>query len=245
MYAGCKDCTQLCGACKLTYSIKKLPDAFVGISQFILEQHRRFSVGENKPAKVIANGLHAPSPGAITKSPSSKLIFGFIGKVNEQKGVDFLFDELASMGKLRQSFKLVLAGKVLPAFESQLRERYEGMFEFSFLGKADSETFYRSVDLVIVPSGWNEPFGRVPIEATAAGTPVCLASKGGLKELYDERCMWLFEMKKNSLKVLMESIMDRPQGIVEKSAACAARGNTYSPAALNERLIEFLNTLHD
>jgi len=248
MYADCKDCTQLCGPCKLTYSIKKnffeLPDAYVGISQFILEQHNRFSLGEGKPTRVIANGLQTPQQGAILKSPSSKLVFGFIGKVNEQKGVDFLFDELAALREVQPSFKLVLAGKVLPAFESKLREKYEGKFEFSFLGKTDSEAFYRSVDLVIVPSGWNEPFGRVPIEAAATGTPVCLANKGGLKELYDERCMWQFEMKKNSLKDLMESIMARPELITEKSAACAAKGNAYSPGALNERLIEFLDTIH-
>jgi glycosyltransferase involved in cell wall biosynthesis len=248
MYAGCKDCTQLCGPCKLTYTIKKrffhLPDAYIGISQFILEQHSRFSLGNDKPVRVIANGLRTPERGVTVKSPSSNLVFGFIGKVNEQKGVDFLFDELAALGELRQSFKLVLAGKVLPEFESELRDKYDGKFEFSFLGKTDSETFYESVDLVIVPSGWNEPFGRVPIEAAATGTPVCLANKGGLKELYDERCMWQFEMKKNSLKDLMKSIIQTPGIISEKSSACAARGNTYSPETVNERLIEFLDTLH-
>lgn len=248
MYASCKDCTKLCGPCKLTYSIKKtyfdLPDAFIGISQFILEQHSRFSLGEGKPTRVIANGLQIPPQGAQLKSPSSKLVFGFIGKVNEQKGVDFLFDELAALGDLRSSFRLVLAGKAHPDFESRLRERYEGKFEFSFLGKTDSENFYRSVDLVIVPSGWNEPFGRVPIEAIATGTPVCLASKGGLKELFDVRCMWQFEMKKNSLKDLMKNILDGPELITEKSAACAAKENAYSPDTLNERFIEFIETIH-
>lgn len=249
MYKDCKDCTQLCGPCKLTYSIKKnffdLPDAYIGISQFILEQHSRFSIGSGKPGRVIANGLQTHQHGTVLKSPSSKIIFGFIGKVNEQKGVDFLFGELAALSEMRPSFELLLAGKVLPEFESRLREKYEGKFDFRFLGKVDSEKFYRSVDLVIVPSGWNEPFGRVPIEAAATGTPVCLANKGGLTELYDDRCMWQFEMKKDSLKNLMQSIMDNPELIVERSAACAGRSSAYSQAALNERFIDFLNSIHD
>lgn len=248
MYAGCKDCSQLCGPCKLTYSIKRnffdLPDAYIGISRFILEQHSLYALGKDKPTRIIANGLQSPRQHPVIKSPSSKLVLGFIGKINEQKGVDFLFEELAALSEERPSFKLLLAGKVLPEFEAKLREKYEGVFEFSFLGKTDSESFYRSVDVVVVPSGWNEPFGRVPIEATANGTPVCLANKGGLKELYDERGMWQFEMKKHSLKGLIQSIMDNPESIVRKSAACAEIGNTYSPAALNERLIEFLNTIH-
>lgn len=248
MYANCQDCTQLCGPCKLTYSIKKnffdLPDAYIGISQFILDQHRLYSVGNNKPSRVIANGLQSPRQAPVLKSPSSKLVLGFIGRVNEQKGVDFLFEELAALSEEGYSFELLLAGKVLPDFEARLREDYEGRFDFSFLGKTDSETFYRRVDLVIVPSGWNEPFGRVPIEAAANATPVCLANKGGLKELYDERCMWQFEMKKHSLKDLIQHLLNNRNLVVTKSAACAERGNAYSPDILNERLIEFLETLH-
>lgn len=248
MYKGCTDCTGLCAPCKLTHSIKHrflyLPDAYIGISQFILEQHRLYVPDMNKPTCVIANGLQPLRQPPVWKTPSSKLVLGFIGKVNEQKGVDFLFEELSALSKKRPSFKLLLAGKVLPDFEAKLRKKYEGNFEFTFLGKIDSETFYRSVDVVIVPSGWNEPFGRVPIEAAANATPVCLANKGGLKELYDERCMWQFEMKKQSLKDLIQDILNNPDLISKKSAACAELGNAYSPATLNARLITFLKTLH-
>lgn len=249
MYTKCGDCQQLCTACKLTHSIKKkyfgLPDGYVGISKFILEQHAKFNLSNGIPSQVIANGI-SKTPGFIPqiKAPAAKVVLGFIGKVNAQKGVDFLFSELAKIAD-KTAFRLVLAGKASPDFERTLTEKYQGVFNFTFLGKVDPKTFYQSIDLVIVPSAWNEPFGRVPIEAVAAYTPVCLAYKAGLKELYDERMMWRFDMEENSLADLLKPILNNPAAITDKSAACAALQNYYSPAMLNQQLADFIDSIHD
>ena len=244
MYTKCGDCQQLCTACKITYQIKKnffsLPDGFVGISKFILAQHNRYKVGKKTPVRVIANGLNTDNyPEPLIKNPVKEVIFGFIGKVNQQKGVDFLFKELAGV-QSSMRFKLVLAGKVEPEFEAEMTELYKGKFDFTFIGKTDPLQFYRSVDVVIVPSNWNEPFGRVPIEAVAACTPVCLADKAGLSELYNEKYMWQFEMQENSLRMLLSGILAHTELIAEKSSACAGIPNAYAPEVLNVQLIEFL-----
>jgi len=249
MYTKCGDCQQLCTACKVTWSIKKkyfnLPDGFIGISKFILEQHARFNIGTAVPVKVIANGIGKDASfKPVLKSPVTEVVFGFIGKVNQQKGVDFLFSELA---KVRSSmpFKLIIAGKSEPEFQAGLTEKYQGAFDFTFIGKAEPKAFYKSIDVVIVPSAWNEPFGRVPIEAVAAYTPVCLAYKAGLKELYNEQQMWRFDMQENSLYELISMILKQPALISEKSAACAGLPNYYSPALLNQQLADFIDTIHD
>ena len=44
---------------------------------------------------------------------------------------------------------------------------------------------YASADLVIFPSIWPEPFGRIAIEAKAAGKPVIASNIGGIKETAD------------------------------------------------------------
>jgi len=249
MYTKCGDCQQLCTACKLTYSIKKkyfnLPDGFVGISKFILEQHAKFNVGKEIPATVIANGI-TPAAGAEPriKAPGKEVVLGFMGKVNVQKGVDFLFSEIAKI-EVEVPFRLVVAGKASPDFQTMLKAKYQGVFNFTFIGKVDPTSFYQDIDLVIVPSAWNEPFGRVPIEAVAAYTPVCLAYKAGLKELYNEEQMWRFDMEENSLSDLLTQILSNPIVIAEKSAACAGLQNYYSPALLNQQLADFINTIYD
>jgi glycosyltransferase involved in cell wall biosynthesis len=46
---------------------------------------------------------------------------------------------------------------------------------------------YRAADAVVFPSAWEEPFGLVPLEAMASGTPVVATATGGAAEfLVDE-----------------------------------------------------------
>jgi glycosyltransferase involved in cell wall biosynthesis len=53
----------------------------------------------------------------------------------------------------------------------------------SFLGERDDvPALMRALDLLLVPS-WDEPFGRVVVEAMASGTPVVATSVGGPAEI--------------------------------------------------------------
>jgi glycosyltransferase involved in cell wall biosynthesis len=63
-----------------------------------------------------------------------------------------------------------------------------------FLGHVDSATFLADLDVLVVPSLWIEPFGRVIGEAYAAGVPVLGANVGGIAELVGRvDPEWLFE----------------------------------------------------
>jgi glycosyltransferase involved in cell wall biosynthesis len=247
MYTKCGDCQQLCMGCKLTSTIKKkyfkLPDGYIGISKFILEQHNHFNIGGGGARTVIGNGVaDKTNVAAEIKAPQSEVVFGFIGKVNQQKGVDYLMAEFAKIPS-ELSFKLVIAGKSDAGFEKSMNALYKGQLNYQFIGKTDPKAFYQSIDVVIVPSNWNEPFGRIPIESVAALTPVCIAYKAGLKELYNETQMWRFDMKENSLFDLIMSILHDPAQIIAKAEACKQPQINYSPATLNQQLSDFINSI--
>jgi glycosyltransferase involved in cell wall biosynthesis len=53
---------------------------------------------------------------------------------------------------------------------------------FGALERADLADAYRAHDCVVFPSEWPEPFGMVPLEAMACGTPVVSTAMGGLAE---------------------------------------------------------------
>ena len=70
-----------------------------------------------------------------------------------------------------------------------VRSRIDELPNVSFLGYVDDMTeVYRETGLVLMPSRWDEPFGRIPIEAGINGIPVLCSGKGGLEEAVgDER----------------------------------------------------------
>jgi glycosyltransferase involved in cell wall biosynthesis len=57
---------------------------------------------------------------------------------------------------------------------------------------ADPGPLYLAADALIVPSLWNEAFGRVVVEALGWGTPVIATAVGGMRELFEDgREGWL------------------------------------------------------
>lgn len=74
-----------------------------------------------------------------------------------------------------------------PYFEycKWLASRYKIRGKVFFTGKlphSEVSEYINSCTCVVVPSLWQEPFGRVSIEAMATGTPAIVTDRGGLTE---------------------------------------------------------------
>lgn len=66
---------------------------------------------------------------------------------------------------------------------TQIQERIESLPNVSFKGYVvDMRDIYRQCKLVLMPSQWPEPYGRVPIEAGINGIPTVCSDTGGLPE---------------------------------------------------------------
>jgi glycosyltransferase involved in cell wall biosynthesis len=51
-----------------------------------------------------------------------------------------------------------------------------------FVAPGEIQRFYRSDDVLVFPSQWDEPFAAVPVEAMAAGMAVVATTAGGTPE---------------------------------------------------------------
>ncbi|GJM62001.1 glycosyltransferase family 4 protein [Persicobacter diffluens] len=180
-------CEELCLKCKMfSYPKKQLSneyvDVVVGISQFILDDHLRqgyFKTCEIR--EVIGNSVKIPS-GKVSpcfeKEEGLKYI-GFIGRIEEPKGIE---DLLSAFVKLDDdSLRLIIAGKGEDRYMSYLKSKYVDS-RVRYLGVVNSDEFYTGLDLLVVPSKWNEPFGRVVTEALGWNCPVLVHEVGGLTE---------------------------------------------------------------
>ncbi len=119
----------------------------------------------------------------------------FAGQVNEEKGLLHLVRACRLLAS-EHDFHLIVAGSSrlwggaenLPqrtAYERQVQEEASGLGAF-LLGKLAYSAMpdvYRSADIFVCPSVWDEPLGMVNLEAMATGLPVIAARAGGIPEI--------------------------------------------------------------
>ncbi|MEH6307434.1 glycosyltransferase family 4 protein [Olivibacter sp. CPCC 100613] len=224
MFDGTKNCDGICKSCKLTHVAKKWlldqPDVMVGVSQFTVNKHQeKMNAKESPRFEVIYNAVKLPSTSNSEKS-EEVLRIGYMGRIAKDKGVEYLVTEA---GKLAEkvpctSFELLLAGEGEEEYIAYLKQQLRGV-SYRFLGKVKPADFYKEVQLTVVPSIWNEPFGRVVIESFSFGVPVCMASRGGLTELHNSSVSWLFNFEDtNGLSSILSEILQNKNLLADKAA---------------------------
>jgi glycosyltransferase involved in cell wall biosynthesis len=183
-----RNCEKRCLSCKvLTFNrrrLSRLPDSIVSVSRHALDEHIKRDYLEARPATVIYNiqsGFKSPPQ----QTPNgghllSDLVFGFIGRVEEEKGIETL---LAATRQLRSSnWKLKIAGKGIAGYVDKLKRKFTDS-RIEWLGFTDAAKFYASVNVVILPSLWAEPLPYVCVESLHAGKSLICASSGGIPEI--------------------------------------------------------------
>gem|GEM_PF-3905728 len=128
-----------------------------------------------------------------------KIHLGFASSWSKEKGI-FVFVDFAHLcwkNKLPVTFQVAgdidlwdLPEKDKLSYFSQVREfvfkNLSNEMGTKILGKipyTKIPDFYRSLDFLVVPSLWEEPFGNVIIESMSCGTPVATFYSGGIPEI--------------------------------------------------------------
>lgn len=207
-----KVCSNSCLECGvLSYSKKrfsKYVDVVVGLSNYILEDHLEKGYFPNAEQVVIFNGFKLPPEDekseSISASMENYIRFGYIGRMDISKGINLLVDSLKEL-KVLKNWELSIAGnsklETQIDFERKLGERVK------FLGYVDPEMFFNKIDVIVVPSIWNEPFGRVVIEGLIHKKIVIGSKRGGIPQLLNFDNDFLFEPTISDLKKLLEIII--------------------------------------
>lgn len=113
----------------------------------------------------------------------------YVGRLSWEKGLETLFEAQSLLNAQAFPVQLVIAGVAdNQEYLEQLRALIQNLgisrqvIMRGFVGGVDLVRLYHQADVVAIPSRY-EAFGRVAIEAMAAGTPVVATAVGGLKDV--------------------------------------------------------------
>ena len=122
---------------------------------------------------VIPYGIVMPEQ--VGRESSEEVIFGYLGRLNANKGVEDLvtvFLDVNSEIKSLNKLELNIGGVGAESYEKKLKKLSEGA-EVNFLGYiSERESFFNSINFFVFPS-YSEGLGLVLLEAMSHGV-VCL-----------------------------------------------------------------------
>ena len=120
-----------------------------------------------------------PAIKRLDKLPKKENIITFIGKLNKSKGYDLAGVAVVNILNKYKNWKAIFAG-------NEEREKYnfshKNLKIYRWLSHGKILKLLKKSSICLVPSVWEEPFGRISMEASIYGNAVILSNKGGLSE---------------------------------------------------------------
>jgi glycosyltransferase involved in cell wall biosynthesis len=165
-------------------------DAVVGVSSHVLNRVTAAGFFPQALKAVVYNARYIPDISKKREMNQNSFVFGFIGTLSRNKGIEWLLSEFKRIES--HTVFLKIAGKGDTIYEERLKKLIGDDRRICFLGFCTPEDFYPSIDVLVVPSIGEEALGMVAIEACAYCVPVITSSIGGLKEIIKDEYNGLY-----------------------------------------------------
>lgn len=191
-------------------------DAVVGVSQRILDIHTRLGLFTQTPLKIVIRNASTADVGSEEATMvDGTVTFGFIGRLTEEKGIYNLVRAIATIPPER--IRLVVAGHASESQRKHIKELAPNA-RIEFLGFVQPKQFYEQVNVVVVPSVWEDPSPLVVADAQAACKPLLGTPFGGIQEAIKPGLTgWLTSPDPASIAKSIAAIVEAPQQIAEMS----------------------------
>jgi glycosyltransferase involved in cell wall biosynthesis len=136
-----------------------------------------------------------PSIHRFKKKVKKEKIITFVGKLNVSKGYDLYKDAITEILDEFKDWKAISIGD-----EDRLRPiiSHRNHHEMGFLKHKDVLKFLSKSEIAVVPSRWDEPFGRTALESSSRACATIISNRGGLPETTDH-CVILKKLNSRNL----------------------------------------------
>jgi len=159
---------------------------YIAISNFVKDEHLKYGVVEEKFEVLYHFIENIKSHTKLNIEFSSKeKYFLYMGRLSEEKGIKMLLETF----RIHKDKKLYIIGE--GPMKEELKEfisknKCNNIEYLGFKKGKEKEELVENSVCLLVPSDWDEPFGRIVIESYSLGTPVIASDRGGLGELVEE-----------------------------------------------------------
>lgn len=186
-----KNCIHTCTTCKIKESHfrhqSKNYDVMISVSKFVDSTFRRLKFnprasiyGYPNNDRIEFNSSHF----YFDELPTLRL--GFVGRVVPEKGIEVVLNSMFLLKALHnKNASLTICGSGSARYFKSLRKLASKLeVELNLLGYQESpfDTLAGKIDAVVIPSIWQEPLGRIPMESLSRGLPCFVSEIGGLVE---------------------------------------------------------------
>ncbi len=171
-------------------------DSFIGVSKYYSQKASSDLGIPLKKINVIYNGVDVEKYRPVTVNKDNCFTITYLGRIDTKKGVINLVlavKHLVDEGY--GNFKINIVGSidrrdsayinVVKAYISLFKMDKLFDLEYNITLKEKVELFNKS-DVIVYPTAFPEPFGLVPVEAMACGTPVVVPDHGAFPEIIKE-----------------------------------------------------------
>ncbi len=214
----------------------------VAISESMADWLATVGVFDREVVRVKYNGVEGPA-GPVPPAAEQRR-FLYIGRLAADKGVRLLLDAWAR-ADVDAELSIVgtgdLGAEVAAAATRDPRIRWAG-----HLPAEGVAAELRAARVVVVPSLWDEPFGRTAAEALAYGRPVVTTGRGALREIVDDSTGWVVGATVDALAAtLCQAAASSPVVAARGRAATARHAAHFSPEVTTEALVRLYKEVRD
>jgi len=150
---------------------------------------------------------------------AGELNIGFIGRLDHSKGAHLLGNII---NRCPDNIIFKIAGQGI--LEAELHQSLSWRKNVQFIGfcpKNKLSDFYNQIDVLIVPSQWQEIYSLVVREAISQGVPCIVSNRGALPDLVDQSVGWVLDANNtNDWVKLISKINNDPSMFHCKSEKC-------------------------
>ena len=127
----------------------------------------------------------------------------FVGKLNESKGYDIFCDATKKILDNHKNWKAYSIGDEKRIKTYSIHPRH---IMLGYMSHKKVLTFLSKSEIAVIPSRWEEPFGRTSLEASSRGCATIISNRGGLPETTDEAII-LEKLDVKTLKNTIENLI--------------------------------------